>query len=199
MVVPTRYNRNESVVSCIVREADKAWRSTGVIVLLVQTYSPWPRGKPVEVVGNMQVVYYYPIDTNHTNSLMTCKNLMSIKNIKQILSPIGEYNIKNSVKICIPRSIVELKEKLKTKMTKFRNYFLIRKSNLNDIIFAIAWAFLSVRLSDMEITITLANLKASWIKYITQAAITLMSKLFTINSSKFNSTLPSVRMLITRE
>lgn len=63
---------------------------------------------------------------------------MSIKNIKQILSPIGEYNIKNSVKILTPRSIVELKEKLKTKMTKFRNYFLIRKSNLNDIIFAIA-------------------------------------------------------------
>ena len=95
MVVPTRYNKNESVVSCIVREADKAWRSTGVIVLLVQTYSPWPRGKPVEVVGDMQVVYYYPIDTNHTNSLMTCKNLMSIKNIKQILFPIGEYNIRS--------------------------------------------------------------------------------------------------------
>lgn len=127
MVVPTRYNKNESVVSCIVREADKAWHSTGVIVLLVQTYSPWPRGKPVEVVGDMQVVYYYPIDTNHTNSLMTCKNLMSIKNIKQILSPIGEYNIKNSVKIWTPRSIIELKEKLKMKNDKIQKLFFDSK------------------------------------------------------------------------
>lgn len=94
---------------------------------------------------------------------------------------------------------MEIKEKIKMKMTKFRNYFLILKSKPNDIIFAIAWAFLSVRLSDLEITTTLANLKAIWMKYITQTAIALMSKLFTINFSKFKSTLPSVRMLNTRE
>jgi hypothetical protein len=88
------------------------------------------------------------------------QKLNEYKSIKQILSPIGEYNIKNSVKIWTSRSLVELKEKLKTKMKKFRNYFLIRKSNLNDIIFAIAWAFLFVRLSDFAITTTLANLKA---------------------------------------
>ena len=81
----------------------------------------------MEVVGDMQVVYYYPIDTNHTNSLMTCKNLMSIKNIKQILSPIGEYNIKNSVKIWTPRSIIELKEKLKMKNDKIPKLFFDSK------------------------------------------------------------------------
>ena len=127
MVVPTRYNKNESVVSCIVREADKAWRSTGVIVLLVQTYSPWPRGKPVEVVVGYASSLLLPYWLKSHKLIDDLQKLNEYKGIKQILSPIGEYNIKNSVKIWTPRSIIELKEKLKMKNDKIQKLFFDSK------------------------------------------------------------------------
>lgn len=111
----------------IVREADKAWRSTGVIVLFGSNIQSVTTGKACgsrrEYGSSLLLLYWHKL---HTSS-MTCKNMMSIKNIKQILSPIGEYNIKNSVKIWTPRSIIELKEKLKMKNDKIQKLFFDSK------------------------------------------------------------------------